>query len=218
MEIESLSRLLLPKMHFLFNGFFALSSAPSLLHLLLLLCFSNGNDRIFRWLKIWISKDASVLLPLPSSLCYANRDSWVYLGWVNKTQMERQLWRLIKESQFLSFWGLQTLFLQKSRICNWHLCTQRLEISQKGSFYSCNYLLPYDTFFVDFQTLCLYWLSLNYWKMQRVDVELIRQQFPLKSASAALQKRGKKNAFWKKVFVFSHPILFAMIKYRRKVC
>lgn len=78
-------------------------------------------------------------------------------------------------------------------------------------------------FFVYFQTLCLYWLSLNYWKMQRVDVELIRQQFPLKSASAAflLYKKEAKTAFWKKkVFIFSHPILFATIKYRRreKVC
>ena len=121
----------------------SLSSAPSLLapllHRLLLLCFSNGNDRIFRWLKIWISKDASVLLlPLPSSLtlrslCYANRDSeciWVGSIKPNGNSNGKATVTTNKRKPILSFWRLQTLFLQKSRICNWHLCTQRLEISQ----------------------------------------------------------------------------------------
>ena len=41
-----------------------------------------------------------------------------------------------KRKPILSFWGLQTLFLQKSRICSWHLPTQWFKINEKVSFYN----------------------------------------------------------------------------------
>ena len=39
-----------------------------------------------------------------------------------------------KRKPILGFWGLQTLFLQKSRICSWHLPTQWFKITEKVPF------------------------------------------------------------------------------------
>ena len=139
--------------------------------------------------------------------------------------MERQLWRLIKESQFWAFEDFKRCFFKSqefavgiSKQSGWKSLKKiSFYNTAKGSNISKHSIvnMAFMRLFVVFQTICFFWLSLNYWKMQRVDVELIRQQFPLKSASAAFllyRKKGTKTAL---VFIFSHPILFAMIKYRK---
>ena len=139
--------------------------------------------------------------------------------------MERQLWRLIKESKFWAFEDFKRCFFKSQEFAvgiSQHSGSKSMKKSHFTIMLGKQYFKTfkseygiYETFFGIFQTICFFWLSLNYWKMQRVDVELIRQQFPLKSASAAFllyRKKAQKTAL---VFIFSHPILFAMIKYRK---
>ena len=147
MEIESLSRLL-PKMHFLFNEFFALLRPFFASSRLCSIFYSSfafqmemtefSDDWRFEFQKMhrcycclyhhhW----------LYAPLCYANRDSeCIWVGSIKLNGNGKATVTTNKRKPILSFWRLQTLFLQKSRICNWHLCTQRLEISQKVSFYN----------------------------------------------------------------------------------
>ena len=129
-------------MHFLFNGFFALLLRPFLVRALCSIFYSSfafqmemtefSDDWRFEFQKM------HRCLLTDSTLRKSGLSECIWVGSIkpNGNSNGKATVTTNKRKQILGFWGLQTLFLQKSRICSWHLTTQWFKITEKVSFFN----------------------------------------------------------------------------------